>query len=249
MTATSHAALRALAERCMETVEHAPSGPWEAQEEAGRPDSYIVVDADGMHVATVGEDPASATWIAEARDREPELAAAVLALLDAQPVVAVEDEQLREAVERVEESWAGCPPPDPRNALDRAGILAAGIRSLWAREATLRSERDEARAEWQGADGKADAMEAERDAYRAMVCDLLASASPHPTEHPTMSRQWARARELLKNGASASASACATNGHAWPPGACITCSRCGVEARGPNAFPPSDEDSAKEPTP
>jgi hypothetical protein len=42
----------------------------------------------------------------------------------------------------------------------------------------------------------------ERDAYRAMVADLLASASPHPTEHPTMARQWKRARELLENGPS-----------------------------------------------
>ena len=41
---------------------------------------------------------------------------------------------------------------------------------------------------------------AERDAYRAMLCDLLASAHPHPVEHPTMTKQWARARELLKNG-------------------------------------------------
>lgn len=40
----------------------------------------------------------------------------------------------------------------------------------------------------------------ERDAYRAMVCDLLASAHPHPVEHPTMTKQWARARELLKTG-------------------------------------------------
>jgi hypothetical protein len=40
----------------------------------------------------------------------------------------------------------------------------------------------------------------ERDAYRSMLCDLLASAHLHPTEHPTMTKQWARARELLKNG-------------------------------------------------
>lgn len=43
-------------------------------------------------------------------------------------------------------------------------------------------------------------MTGERDAYRAMVCDLLASASPSERDHPSMSRQWARARELLKNG-------------------------------------------------
>lgn len=43
-------------------------------------------------------------------------------------------------------------------------------------------------------------VSSERDAYRAMVCDLLASARPHPIEHPTMTTQWARARELLKSG-------------------------------------------------
>lgn len=46
----------------------------------------------------------------------------------------------------------------------------------------------------------AEGVAAERDAYRAMIADLLASAHPHPTEHPTMTKQWARARELLKNG-------------------------------------------------
>ena len=40
----------------------------------------------------------------------------------------------------------------------------------------------------------------ERDTYRAMLCDLLASAHPHPVDHPTMAKQWARARDLLKNG-------------------------------------------------
>lgn len=45
-----------------------------------------------------------------------------------------------------------------------------------------------------------DALTIERDAYRSMLCDLLASAHPHPVEHPTMTKQWNRARELLKNG-------------------------------------------------
>lgn len=43
-------------------------------------------------------------------------------------------------------------------------------------------------------------LTAERDAYRAMICDLLASAVPHPVEHPTMTKQWARAKKLLKEG-------------------------------------------------
>lgn len=47
---------------------------------------------------------------------------------------------------------------------------------------------------------KIDALEIERDAYRAMVCDLLSSASPSDKEHSSMSRHWKRARELLKNG-------------------------------------------------
>jgi hypothetical protein len=58
---------------------------------------------------------------------------------------------------------------------------------------TAREQRDRFAKQLQEA-------QAERDAYRAMVCDLLASAHPHPTEHPTMTKQWARARELLKNG-------------------------------------------------
>jgi hypothetical protein len=45
----------------------------------------------------------------------------------------------------------------------------------------------------------------ERDAYRTIVCNLLTSSHPHPVEHPTMTKQWARARELLKNGVVATA--------------------------------------------
>ncbi len=41
----------------------------------------------------------------------------------------------------------------------------------------------------------------ERDAYRAMLCDLLASAHPHPVEHPTMAEAWGCAREVLRTGA------------------------------------------------
>jgi chromosome segregation ATPase len=47
---------------------------------------------------------------------------------------------------------------------------------------------------------RAERAEGERDAYRATVCDLLAAAHPHPTEHPTMAREWDRAREVLKTG-------------------------------------------------
>ncbi len=37
----------------------------------------------------------------------------------------------------------------------------------------------------------------ERNALRAMVVELLASAYPHPVEHPTMTATWAKARALL----------------------------------------------------
>lgn len=37
----------------------------------------------------------------------------------------------------------------------------------------------------------------ERDAFRAMLVEILASAHPHPVEHPTMAAAWAKARELL----------------------------------------------------
>lgn len=41
---------------------------------------------------------------------------------------------------------------------------------------------------------------AERDAYRAMLCDVIASASPNKRDHPSMSKQWERATELLRDG-------------------------------------------------
>lgn len=44
------------------------------------------------------------------------------------------------------------------------------------------------------------AMEAERDAYRSMLRDVLASAYPNERDHPAMSKAWKAARELLKNG-------------------------------------------------
>jgi hypothetical protein len=52
----------------------------------------------------------------------------------------------------------------------------------------------------------ANRAESERDAYRSMVCDLLSSARMfglHPLGPAGMTRQWDRARELLKNGAPA----------------------------------------------
>ena len=41
---------------------------------------------------------------------------------------------------------------------------------------------------------------AERDAYRSMLCDLMAFAKPMSISPPLVERQWDRARELLKNG-------------------------------------------------
>ena len=40
----------------------------------------------------------------------------------------------------------------------------------------------------------------ERDAYRSMLCDLVASNRTHGPASCTMTRAWTRARELLKNG-------------------------------------------------
>jgi hypothetical protein len=36
-----------------------------------------------------------------------------------------------------------------------------------------------------------------RDAFRSMLIEILASAVPNAREHPTMTKAWARARELL----------------------------------------------------
>lgn len=43
-------------------------------------------------------------------------------------------------------------------------------------------------------------VEAERDAYRAMLCDVIASAHPNKRDHPSMSLQWDRAIAMLKDG-------------------------------------------------
>lgn len=40
----------------------------------------------------------------------------------------------------------------------------------------------------------------ERDAYRSMIRDMMASACPNERDHPTMFRCWERAHELLKKG-------------------------------------------------
>lgn len=48
--------------------------------------------------------------------------------------------------------------------------------------------------------GDANTLTIERDAYRSMLCDVIASAVPNERDHPTMSKAWKSARELLKNG-------------------------------------------------
>jgi hypothetical protein len=94
------------------------------------------------------------------------------------------------------------------NRVTRACVAIAAERDA-AREqrhaanlerANYEGQRDGARDNLKVRSRELRAMESERDAYRAMVADLLASAYPHPIEHPTMTKQWARARELLKNG-------------------------------------------------
>ncbi len=47
-------------------------------------------------------------------------------------------------------------------------------------------------------DLNARSLVAERDQFRAMIVDLLASACPHPGEHPTMAQAWTKARALLQ---------------------------------------------------
>lgn len=87
-------------------------------------------------------------------------------------------------VTQVAQNWiAQSQAGDPTDGHIAADILADGV---ILRDATIAE------------------LTSERDAYRAMVCDLVASASPHPVEHPTMSKQWGRARELLKNSPSSS---------------------------------------------
>lgn len=48
--------------------------------------------------------------------------------------------------------------------------------------------------------GDANTLTIERDAYRSMLCDVIASAVPNERDHPAMSKAWKSARELLKNG-------------------------------------------------
>lgn len=40
----------------------------------------------------------------------------------------------------------------------------------------------------------------ERDDYKSMLCDLLASHHAYPADHPAMERLWDRVCDLLKNG-------------------------------------------------
>lgn len=84
---------------------------------------------------------------------------------------------------------------------------AVAVRDILGPDAPLRAVR-KALADRDRLAKEVEEREHERDTYRAMVCDLLSSAHPHPKEHPTMTRQWDRARELLKNGPPA----LATNG-------------------------------------
>lgn len=78
---------------------------------------------------------------------------------------------------------------------DRIEREAADLRAQLAK---VRTDRDRMIAVH-------DEMERERDSYRAMLSDVIASAHPNERDHPSMSKQWARARELLKNGSSPAA--------------------------------------------
>ena len=105
--------------------------------------------------------------------------------------------------------WARSFASDPGTATDqRVILLREAIRdvlnppllALADQLEAARAEVERMSLEGEGILSRTRALLAERDAYRAMLRDLLASAHPHPTEHPTMTKQWERARELLKNG-------------------------------------------------
>jgi hypothetical protein len=90
-----------------------------------------------------------------------------------------------------------------------------------------------------GLDSGIDRLEAERDAHRSMLCDLLASAHPHPMEHPTMARQWRRARRLLRFGSTL-------------PDGCAGCAKADRATDGGTCFkhdhPDVASEQAKEPS-
>ena len=100
---------------------------------------------------------------------------------------------------------AGMAACDRSDSLERIGHedvrqLRLALRSAESDWRTALAERDSARALADIRGREAERVERERDAYRSMLCDLLASAHPHPKEHPTMAREWDRARHLLKTG-------------------------------------------------
>ena len=151
---------------------------------------------EDLHEArcTCGETPCSSGATADADAELSALAAAT---------PGAEDAELLKLVEYAESSMGGMLGPFPSGRLIQHD-LAAGIRSLWV-------ERDEALgrlAETQTCvthlDEQIKVWRSERDAYRAMVVELLASAYPNERDHPTMSKAWKCARALLANGSPSS---------------------------------------------
>ena len=83
---------------------------------------HVVIDAHGMWFANVGNDPAGAAWIAAARTREPQLAQAVLELLD----------RCKELTAALAEACDWATPFDSRHH-DRAGGYASELLPMHTR--------------------------------------------------------------------------------------------------------------------
>lgn len=81
--------------------------------------------------------------------------------------------------------------------------IKADLRAAHAQVQRLMGERDGALAALRNREALGEAVwrvEAERDAYRSMLCDLMAAAHPSERDPPAVSTVRARARELLKDG-------------------------------------------------
>lgn len=163
-----------------ELCERATPCPWRTVEVGLVRDkqTFTVLDADEMWVADCGAAPHDAAFIAAARSAVPAL------------IEEVEGLQTQLGHEREHSKMLS----DSNSALF---IEKARVEDFCAK---VRGQYTEAHAQVTRLASALAEAERGRDAYRAMVADLLASAHPYPTEHPTMAAQWKRARDLLKNG-------------------------------------------------
>jgi hypothetical protein len=75
--------------------------------------------------------------------------------------------------------------------------LLAEVERLTAERDAARTQRDEAVQALRVASNDANAAEAEVERLRGVIRTMIASAVPHPIEHPTMTQAWADARAVL----------------------------------------------------